>query len=210
MRGRGAARQHKSQLFPGTSKPRPDDSTEPHGGAPAAATSPNSPEAPGAQASRACAASRPAAARHVKGRGTFARIERLALRGGAPRRARPCRQSRASRARHRHRSWRSATARRGARHVARIERLVERLAGLARLARLDAWRRSPPAARHRAGIEGAAPDRPTGIGPAQRHVLREIPLGLRPASFSSELLSTIRPGRPPSATPRLTFPRRDA
>jgi hypothetical protein len=57
MRGRGAARQHKSQLFPGTSQPRPDDSTEPHGGAPAAATSPNSPEAgaAAAQAREACA-----------------------------------------------------------------------------------------------------------------------------------------------------------
>jgi hypothetical protein len=55
-RGRGAARQHKSQLFPGTSKPRPDDPTEPHGGAPAAATSPNSPEAgaAAAQAREAC------------------------------------------------------------------------------------------------------------------------------------------------------------
>jgi hypothetical protein len=58
MRGRGAARQRKSQLSPGTSQPRPDDSTEPHGGAPAAVTSPNSPEE-GAQTSRACAACMP-------------------------------------------------------------------------------------------------------------------------------------------------------
>jgi hypothetical protein len=57
LRGRGPARQHKSQLFPGTSTPRSDDATEPHGGAPAAATSPSSPEAgaAAAQAREACA-----------------------------------------------------------------------------------------------------------------------------------------------------------